>query len=127
MPVRLRAAAPGLLAFACAAALLAAPGPAGGEEKKPAEAKVSFAKDIQPLLAEKCGNCHGAKRPKKGLDFVTSYATTMKTVKAGKPDDSRLYKALVGNGARLMPPRKPLADEEVARVKAWIAAGAKNN
>jgi cytochrome c553 len=88
---------------------------------------VSFSKDIQPLLAEKCGNCHGGKKPKKGIDYVTSYETTMKTVKASKPDESRLYKSLVGKGGKPMPPRKPLSEDEIAKVKAWIAAGAKNN
>jgi len=43
------------------------------------EGKISFSKDIQPLLAEKCGNCHGTRKPKKGIDYVTSYETTMKT------------------------------------------------
>ncbi|HKA05639.1 MAG TPA: c-type cytochrome [Gemmataceae bacterium] len=89
--------------------------------------KVSFSKDIQPLLTEKCGNCHGAKKPKKGIDYVTSYETTMKTVRAGKPDESRLYKSLAGKGGKPMPPKKPLSEDEIAKVKAWIAAGAKNN
>src|SRR3954454_18387005 len=121
MPVRIRAATLCLLALGCAAALLAPPAPAVGEDSKPA-AQVSFAKDIQPLLVENCGNCHGTKRARKGIDYVTSYDTTMKTVKADKPDDSRLYKALLGKGAKPMPPKNPLAEDEIARVKAWIAA-----
>jgi len=91
------------------------------------EGKISFSKDIQPLLAEKCGNCHGTRKPKKGIDYVTSYETTMKTVRAGKPDESRLYKSLAGKGGKPMPPKKPLSEDEIAKVKAWIAAGAKNN
>ena len=89
--------------------------------------KISYAKDIKPLLTERCGNCHGAKKPKKGIDYVTSYETTMKTVKAEKPDDSRLFKSIAGKGGKPMPPRKPLSEDEIAKVKAWIAAGAKNN
>jgi len=128
MPARIRAAVSSLLALAVAVALVAPPAPIAGEDKKSApEAKVSFSKDVQPLLVEKCGKCHGDKKPKKGIDYVTSYDTTMKTVKAGKPDESRLYKALLGKGAKPMPPKNPLADEAVAKVKAWIAAGAKNN
>jgi mono/diheme cytochrome c family protein len=126
MPVRVRAAVVCLLALGGAFALLAPPRPAVGEETKPTDPKVSFAKDIQPLLTDKCGRCHGSKKPKKGID-VTSYDTTMKIVKAGKPDDSRLLKSLTANGARQMPPKSPLADEQIAKVKAWIAAGAKNN
>jgi cytochrome c553 len=127
MPVRVRAAALSLFAVACAAALLAPTAPAAGEDSKPTESRPTFAKDIQPLLVEKCGNCHGTKKAKKGIDYVTSYDTAMKTVKAGKPDDSRLYKALLGKGAKRMPPKNPLSDDEVAKVKDWIAAGAKNN
>lgn len=130
MLIRIRAAALSILALVCAAALLAPSTPAVGEDTKPApadDAKVTFKADIQPLLVEKCGNCHGTKKAKKGIDYVTSYDTTMKTVKADKPDDSRLYKALLGKGAKPMPPKNPLSAEEIAKVKSWIAAGAKNN
>jgi len=95
--------------------------------KKPDESKVTFAKDIQPLLAEKCGNCHGTTRPKKGIDYVTSYDTTMKTVRAGKPDESRLFRSISGKGGKQMPPKKPLTESEIAKIKTWIADGAKNN
>jgi uncharacterized membrane protein len=88
---------------------------------------VSFKKDIQPLLVEKCGNCHSSTKPKKGIDYVTSYDTAMKTVKAGKADDSRLYKSVAGTGGKKMPPKKPLSEDEVAKIKSWIDAGAKNN
>lgn len=116
-----------LAVLAVAVCQSSGPAPARADDPNPDEAKVTFAKDIKPLLAEKCGNCHGTKRPKKGIDYVTSYDTVMKTVRADKPDDSRLYKSLVGNGAKQMPPKKPLSDTEIAKVKAWIAAGAKNN
>jgi hypothetical protein len=125
MPVRVRLAL-SLLALGSVALWLPSPTPAVGEEKKPADSKVSFAKDIQPLLADKCGNCHGPKKAKKGID-VTSYDTTMKIVRAGKPDDSRLMKSLIGSGARQMPPKNALPEGQIAKVKAWIAAGAKNN
>lgn len=100
---------------------------AAADVKKPEEAKVTFAKDIQPLLVEKCGNCHGTTRPKKGIDYVTSYETTMKTVKSGKPDESRLFRSIAGKGGKAMPPKKPLTEGEIAKIKAWIADGAKNN
>lgn len=114
-----------IVTVACAAVLLT---PAAGEDTKPADdAKVSFKDDIQPLLVEKCGNCHGTKKAKKGVDYVTSYDTTMKTVKADKPEESRLFKSITGKGAKPMPPKNPLSADEIAKVKAWIAAGAKNN
>jgi cytochrome c553 len=128
MPIGLRAAAAlSLTALACAVTLFTRPSSVAGEETKPADAKVGFSKDIPPLLIEKCGRCHGDMKPKKGIAYVTSYETTMKTVRVDKPDDSRLYEALLGKGAKLMPPKKPLTDDEIAKVRAWIAAGAKNN
>jgi cytochrome c553 len=96
------------------------------EESKPTD-KVSFSKDIQPLLAEKCGNCHGTKKPKKGIDYVTSYDTVMRTVKAGKPDESRLFRSVSGKGGKPMPPKSPLEEDEIAKIKAWISDGAKKN
>src|SRR4051812_19313322 len=129
MLIRFRVAALSILALGCAAILFAPATPAAGEDSKPAPAdtgKVSFKDDIQPLLVEKCGNCHGTKKPKKGIDYVTSYETTMKTVKADKPDESRLFKSITGKGAKPMPPKNPLSAEDIAKVKSWIAAGAKN-
>jgi mono/diheme cytochrome c family protein len=126
MPVRVRAAALCLLTVGLAFALVTPSNRAVGDEKKPADSKVSFAKDVQPILTNNCGKCHNSTKAKKGID-VTSYDTTMKIVKAGKPDDSRLLKSLTGTGAKQMPPKNPLADEQIARVKAWIAGGAKNN
>ncbi len=100
--------------------------PAFAEETKPAT-KVSFAKDIHPLLIEKCGSCHGPKKAKKRIDYVTSYETTMKTVRPKKPDDSRLYRSVAGRGGKKMPPKSSLSDAEIAKIEAWIANGAKND
>lgn len=122
MPIRIRAAALSILALGCAVVLYSPSTPVIADD-----AKVSFKDDIQPLLVEKCGNCHGTKKPKKGIDYVTSYDTTMKTVKASKPEDSRLFKSIAGKGGKPMPPKNPLSAEEIAKVKAWIADGAKNN
>ncbi len=34
--------------------------------------RVSFCKEIDPLLREKCGSCHGKEHPAAGLDLTTS-------------------------------------------------------
>src|SRR5436853_4180240 len=124
---RVCALVPTVVTLACAALLLSPPSPVAGEDSKPADKKVTFAKDIQPLLVEKCGNCHGTKKPKKGIDYVTSYDTTMKTVKASKPDESRLFRSISGKAGKIMPPKNPLSNDEIAKIKTWIADGAKNN
>lgn len=101
-----------------------------GAKATPAEPKAaaapSYRKDVVPLLKDACASCHSGNKRKAGLD-VTSYDSLMRFVKAGDPDGSKLHKSLLGKGAKLMPPKNPLADDQVALVKAWIAGGAKKD
>src|SRR5262245_23599706 len=99
--------------------------PAADDDKKPA-AEVSFKTDVMPILATNCMNCHGGKKKKGGVD-LESYAGVMKTIQAGKPDQSRLCKSLIGKGAKQMPPKSSLDDKEIELIRSWVAAGAKNN
>jgi hypothetical protein len=93
----------------------------------PADGKApSFKDDVRPILATNCTSCHGGKKKKGGIDLVT-YTAVMKTVKAGEPDKSRLVKSLSGKGARQMPPKSSLDTKEIDVIKAWVAAGAKDN
>jgi hypothetical protein len=95
---------------------------------KPAK-KVSFA-TIAPIM-KSCSMCHQGAKPKHGLD-LTSYANLMKgdkegkVVVAGNPAQSRLSKAVHRKGAALMPPMAPLPVADVAKIDAWIKAGAKS-
>jgi hypothetical protein len=86
----------------------------------------SYKKDVAPLLKDACGSCHSGAKLKAKLD-VTNYDSLMKFVKAGDPDKSKLHNALLGQGAKQMPPKNPLADDQIAVIKAWIAAGAKKD
>jgi hypothetical protein len=101
---------------------------AGADDPPP-----SFAKDVKPFLTSYCQNCHSGRRAKGGYS-VESYANLFKRGKkgpmvvAGKPDESRLLMTLTGRAKR-MPPRdsdQPTAGE-VVKVRAWIAAGAKDD
>ena len=114
--------APGLSARPAAAVADVVP---ADDDKKPV-AEVSFKTDVMPILATNCVNCHGGKKKKGGVD-LESYAGVMKTIQAGKPDQSKLCKALVGKGAKQMPPKSSLDDKEIELIRAWVAAGAKNN
>jgi hypothetical protein len=100
----------------------------------PAAAEVSYTKDIKPFLATYCAECHSAARPRSGVS-VESYDALVKgrgsLVVPGQPDRSNLLRITDPATARkIMPPRKfgkkPTA-EELAMVKAWIAAGAKDD
>jgi hypothetical protein len=101
------------------------------EPKKPA-ANVnaanapSYSKAVAPLLKDACANCHSGVKRKAGLD-VTSYDSLMKFVKAGDPAASKLHKSVTGKGAKPMPPKNPLADDQVQLIRDWIAAGAKKD
>lgn len=94
----------------------------------------SFAKDIQPFLNKYCVECHKGREAKAGVN-LESFQGLMKGDKKGRamvipgnPDTSRLIHTMDGR-AKQMPPKKspqPTA-QEVARVRAWIKAGAKDD
>jgi hypothetical protein len=94
------------------------------DEKKADEKVLTFKADVAPLFKDACGSCHSGRKIKARLD-VTSYDSVVKFVKAGDPDKSKLHKALIGKDAKMMPPKNPLANDQIALVKAWIAGGAK--
>jgi mono/diheme cytochrome c family protein len=91
----------------------------------------TFGKDVKTFLQTYCINCHGAAKPRAGIN-LESYDSTVNggksLVVAGKPDDSRLVRVCEGKG-KPMPPKKakqPSADE-IKSLRDWIADGAKNN
>ena len=115
----------GAIAFAATFSVRADEPKKAPEDPKKAD-KVSYKTDVAPLLKDACSSCHAGAKKKAGLD-VTSYDSLMKFVKAGDPDKSKLHNSLLGKGAKLMPPKNPLAEDQIAVIKAWIAAGAKKD
>jgi uncharacterized membrane protein len=91
------------------------------DEKAP-----TFKTDVMPILKNSCVGCHNSKKAKGRVDLST-YDSVMKSVKASDADKSRLVKSVTGQGAKLMPPKNALPAEQVAILKKWIAAGAKND
>src|SRR5262245_21169664 len=87
-----------------------------------------FEKSVRPLLVERCLRCHGEDRPKAELR-LDSRAGVLTGGKHGpaaierKPDDSLLVQAIRSEGARKMPPKEPLAPEEVAALTRWVELG----
>jgi len=88
-----------------------------------------FEKKIRPVLATQCQGCHNAKLKTAGLDLSSADGFTHggqsgAVVVAGKPEESRLIKA-VGYGETLkMPPTGKLAAEEIADLSEWVKMGA---
>ncbi len=83
-----------------------------------------FDKDVVPVLARRCLDCHSGADPKGNLDLTRKDAVlgAKGSVVAGKPDASELWKKVAADE---MPPKKPLSADEKAILKEWIASGAK--
>ena len=90
-----------------------------------------FEKHIRPVLVEKCYECHAATTEVNGglsLDSRPGWqrgGDSGSAIEPGKPEASRLLKALEYTDSELkMPPDGQLPAETIARFKDWIAAGA---
>jgi hypothetical protein len=98
------------------------------EEIIPPPDDVSYQNDIQPLWNTDCVSCHnGVIPPDYREDF--SYASNLNGyVVPFKPEESILYKSLLGiDGVSLMPPDAKWSENKINLVKAWIEQGAKDN
>ena len=96
-----------------------------------AAAPVDYRRDIQPMLAKHCYECHGPDKQKSGLRLDTVAAAKEggyngAAVVPGKSGESLLIAAVTGNGdvTKMPEDRPPLAPEEIERLKAWIDQGA---
>lgn len=92
-------------------------------------AQVTWENTIGPLLAQRCGGCHGSSG---GLSLAT-YEGALKggrrgpAIQPGKGEESLLVRALRGTepGLSRMPAnRPPLSEDEIALISGWIDAGA---
>jgi len=91
--------------------------------------KISFSKDIAPLLSEKCVECHGQSSTMSNLDLRTDESLRKGgqhgAIVASGADASLLYKRLTGQIQPQMPFGGRLTDQQIATVKSWIDQGAK--
>jgi hypothetical protein len=94
-----------------------------------AKPKVTFDKDIRPILRKHCVSCHNPDRARGELD-LSAYASVMvggqsgKAAIAGKPDESPLYLNPSHLADPKMPPGKPkIAQRELDLIRDWIAGG----
>jgi len=112
-------------------ALVLAASHARADEKAP-----SYVKEVRPFLNKYCVECHKTGQKKGGAN-LESYESIRKGGKngrallvAGKPDESRIVTCTEGTSKPVMPPKKAKAkptDKEVAMLRAWVAAGAKDD
>jgi cytochrome c5 len=107
-------------------------GPGQEPQKEPAKEAPDFQKDIAPIFEAKCNRCHGEKKKDGKLDMRTIPAllrggVSGPAIAPGKADTSLLVELIHFNE---MPPKKEKArvtKDELARIKAWIDAGAKES
>lgn len=95
-------------------------------------AAVDYAREVKPLLATACVQCHGAANPKAGLRLDTASAALKggnsgPSVIKGSPATSLLVTLLHGpqDDIPQMPyKRNPLTSEQIAVLSQWISEGA---
>ncbi len=93
---------------------------------------VDFARDVQPIFAEKCFNCHGPDKAEGGLRLnrpESALAETDSGERAIVPGDvkaSEILRRIASDDPdQRMPPKgDPLSAAAIERIKQWIAAGA---
>lgn len=96
--------------------------------------EVSFVRDIQPIFAASCYDCHGPDTQEAGLRLdvrrkALGGADSGSVIVPGKSAESRLVHLLVGLDEETgpMPPEdmgEPLTPEQIGLVRAWIDGGA---
>jgi hypothetical protein len=98
----------------------------------PVKDPMDFARDIQPILAARCINCHGPKKQSSGLrldsgDMVIQGGNSGPILNKGKSADSLLIHVVAGlEEERMMPPKgQKLTPEEIGKLRAWIDQGAR--
>jgi mono/diheme cytochrome c family protein len=113
-----------LFAAACALTALAAP-------SRQVSAPISFERDIKPIFASRCLACHNERKQGGGLRldaraFALGGGQSGAAIVPGRAAESRLYArvAAQNDDERMPPTGERLSAAEVARLKAWIDAGA---
>ncbi len=98
----------------------------------PVDRKIDFVKDIQPIFANHCYECHGPKKQEHDLR-LDQKATASKggesgpAFVAGKSAGSLIIQAVAGlktDLARMPKKRDPLGAEQIGLLRAWIDQGA---
>ena len=117
------------LGFGLAVVLSLSPERAGRAAEPTGADAEFFEKEVRPLLAEKCGGCHGEAKPKGNLK-LTSRAEVLRggdngaAIVPGKPDESLLIKAVRYQDEPRMPPKGKLTDKQIEVLEKWVKIGA---
>ncbi len=94
--------------------------------------EVDFANDIQTVLARRCYSCHGPDTQEGAIRFdlretlLNEADSGERAIVPGHPEDSELLRRVTSDDEyeRMPPEGKPLSEDEVAALRAWIEEGA---
>ena len=93
---------------------------------------VDFARDVEPVLRERCLDCHGPDQQKSGFridrrsSLLAGGEIGEPAIVPGNPDDSFLIKTITDKADDLvMPPKgRRLTNSQIEAIRTWIAQGA---
>jgi len=113
--------------------------PADGGDKtqqdppgRTANARIAFARDVQPILQRHCLKCHGPAKQESGLridiraQLLRGGESGQPAVVSGNSQRSRLLQLIVHTDPdqRMPPAGAPLTPEQIGRIRTWIDQGA---
>ncbi len=123
----------GLMVILCVTSLVApnVVHKTAGQEHQPASPHqfVSFSRDIRPILADNCFQCHGPDQAQREAELRLDSRDSARTViEAGDVTNSELIRRITSRDPdEIMPPpeaKKQLTAGQIERIKSWITQGA---
>ncbi len=118
------------MALSLTIAFLASTAYAQTTPEGPNSSAIRFARDVAPILRDKCVSCHGPTMQQAGLRLDTR-VDLLRGGKSGpaitedNDSNSLLVRRVSGSEAGMqMPPTGPLADKEIEVLRAWVRQGA---
>jgi hypothetical protein len=99
------------------------------------EAKISYSREVRPILSAKCFTCHGPDESAREADLrlddfdsATRQSGGVAAIVPGQPDQSELWRRIHSHDKfeRMPPPhtKKSLTDADRSILKRWIEQGA---
>lgn len=100
--------------------------------KARASERIDFARDVLPILQDRCHKCHGGVRRQNELSFQTRndalalLPSGTRAIVPGKPDESELLRRVAARDdtERMPPSGDSLTQNEIDVLNRWIAGGA---
>ena len=92
--------------------------------------KISFNRDVRPIITDKCFHCHGPDANNQESDFrLDTHEHALKAISAGNVEGSELHARIraAADDESVMPPAeetRQLTDEEKDIIDRWVEQGA---